>query len=106
MDEPLTIPCTHLPEANPDSPLFREWNTYRREVRRLLEEGHAGRFVLIKDETLLGLWDSETEALRAGYQRFLGQAFLVHQVQERERILRRVRVGTCPAIRFPFRAAS
>src|SRR5437868_3856214 len=48
--EPPTIPCTELPEAKPDSPLYHEWNYYRREVGRLLAEGQEGRFVLIKGE--------------------------------------------------------
>ncbi|MBL8793047.1 MAG: hypothetical protein JNM56_04020, partial [Planctomycetia bacterium] len=75
---PDTIHYTELPEATPESRLQREWNTYRREAARLLAEGHAGRHVLIKGEAIIGLWETDAEAIRAGYERFLGQAFLVH----------------------------
>jgi hypothetical protein len=83
-----TIHFSELPAAAPDSPLFREWNTYRHEVARLLAEGNAGRHILIKDGQIVGIWGTHDEAMCAGYDRFLGQSFLVHQIQERERVLR------------------
>jgi hypothetical protein len=101
-----TVSFTELPEARPDSPLYREWNTYRREVGRLLAEGSEGRHVLIKDEQIVGLWDTHDEAMTAGYQRFPGQPFLVHQVQERERVLRCVSIYQWRNLRFPSRQAS
>jgi hypothetical protein len=82
------IPHTELWEANPESPLFEEWNTYRREVGRLLCEGRQGQFVLIEGEQVIGLYAVEREALDHGYRLFPFQAFLVHQVQEREPLLR------------------
>jgi hypothetical protein len=91
-DEPPTVHHTQLPDASPDSPLVQEWDTYRREVGRLLAAGNAGRHVLIKGNQVLGLWATHDEAMTVGYQRFHGQAFLVHQVQERERVLRCVNV--------------
>ncbi|MBY0528217.1 MAG: hypothetical protein K2R98_32780 [Gemmataceae bacterium] len=104
--EPPTIHYTELPEGRPDSPLRREWNTYLHEAGRLLAEGHAGRYVLVKGEELLGIWDTESEAMRTGYEQFLGQAFLVHQVQERERVLRSVSVRSCHNTLIPSRQAS
>jgi hypothetical protein len=101
-----TVRCTELPEATPGSPLYREWNTYRREVGRLVAEGSEGRYVLIKDEQIVGLWDTHDAAMTAGYQRFPGQAFLVHQIQERERVLRCVSIYQWPNLRFPSRQAS
>jgi hypothetical protein len=105
-EEPPTVHYTELPEAKPDSPLYREWNTYRREVGRLLAEGLGGRHVLIKDEEILGTWATHDEAMTAGYQRFLGQPFLVHRVEERERVLRCVTVQRCPNLRLQFRQAN
>jgi hypothetical protein len=93
--EPPGIPCTDLPEASPDSPLFIEWNTYRREVGRLLAEGGQGRFALIKGELVVGLYPTEREALEQGYRMFPCQAFLVHRVQEREPLLHPVSVRLC-----------
>jgi hypothetical protein len=101
-----TVHFTELPEAKPDSPLYQEWNTYRREVGRLLAEGSEGRHVLIKGEQVIGLWDTHDAAMMAGYQRFPGQPFLVHQVQERERVLRCVTSHQCPNLRLPSRLAS
>jgi hypothetical protein len=85
---PATIHHTELPTAGAGDPLATEWDTYRREVGRLLDEGNANRWVLLKGEQLLGVWDTQEEALTAGYQRFLRQPFLVHQVREREPLLR------------------
>jgi hypothetical protein len=51
-------------------PLEREAETYRREVERLLAEGHAGRHVLIRGDDVVGIWDSQYDALQAGRDRF------------------------------------
>jgi hypothetical protein len=86
--EPPTVPCTELPEAKPDSPLYREWNYYRREVGRLLAEGHEGQFVLIKGEAIIGIWDTHAEAKAAALQNYLMQPCLIHQVRSHEPLLR------------------
>lgn len=104
--EPPTIHYTELPEAKPDSPLYREWEVYRREAARLLAEGNAGRHVLIKGAQIIGVWDTHDEAAAAGYQRFLGQPFLVHQIQKRERVLRCVTEQLCRNLPSPSRLAS
>lgn len=101
-----TTHYSELPEAKPDSPLFREWNTYRREVGRLLRGGYEGLHVLIKDERIVGIWPSHDEALSAGYQQFLGQSFLVHQIQERERGWRDVTERPCRILPSPYCRAS
>jgi hypothetical protein len=85
---PETLHYTELPEAQADSPLRREWDFYRRQVGRLLAEGHCGRHILIKGEQVIGMWDTHEEALLAGCMKFPGQPILVHQIQERERVLR------------------
>lgn len=51
-------------------PLEREAETYRREVGRLLAEGHAGRHVLIKGDEVVSIWDTQRDALQAGRDRF------------------------------------
>jgi hypothetical protein len=45
-------------------------------------------FVLIKDDVVIGLYDTWDAARAAGLQRYLLSVFLVHQVQRREPILR------------------
>ena len=85
VNEPVgRIHYTELAPARPDSPTAREWDTYRREVGRLLAEGHQGRFVLIKGDRVVDFFDTEEEAEHAGYRQFLLSAFLVHQVREYE----------------------
>jgi hypothetical protein len=101
-----TVHYTELPEAKPDSPLYREWNTYRRDAGRLLTEGHGGRHVLIKGEEIVGIWATHDEAMIVGYQRFLDQPFLVHQIEERERVPRCVTVHGCHSLRLRYRPAS
>ena len=86
--EPPTIHYTELPPAKPGEPLAEEWETYRREVGRLLAEGNEGRYILIKGGEIIGIWDTRKEAFAAADQRFPLQPYLVHQIQERERIHR------------------
>lgn len=82
-----TIHYTELPPAKPGEPLAEEWETYRREAGRLLAEGNEGRYILIKGGEIIGIWDTRKEAFAAAGQRFPLQPYLVHQIQERERLL-------------------
>jgi hypothetical protein len=95
--EPPTIHYTELPDAKPDSPLYQEWNYYRREVGRLLAEGHEGRFILIKGEAVVGIWDTREEAKDVALEKFLMQPCLIQQVCTREPLLRMpTRFWICP----------
>jgi hypothetical protein len=94
--ERSAIPCNDLPPASPDSPLVAEWDAYRNEVGRLLAEGREGQFVLIKGERIVGLCSTEREALDLANRLFPSQAFLVHQVQAKEPLLRCVSVRLWP----------
>lgn len=85
---PPSVHYTELPPSRPGAALAEEWEVYRREVGRLLAEGNEGRYVLIKGEQIVGIWDTRDEAMAAGQERYSGQAFLIHQIQERERLLR------------------
>ena len=62
---------TELPEPGPNSGLAVEWNTYRREVGRLLAEGHEGKYLLIKGEEVLGIFPTKEAADEEGRRRFL-----------------------------------
>src|SRR5690348_1311625 len=68
--EPPTIHYTELPPSKPGSVLAEEWETYRREVGRLLVEGHEGRYVLIKDGQIIGIWNQREDAFATAYQKF------------------------------------
>lgn len=86
--EPATIPCTELAEPLPGSPIAREWDYYRREVVRLLAEGNEGKWILIKGDQIVGIWNTQEEADTVRIERFLLQPVLMKQILSREPILR------------------
>jgi hypothetical protein len=81
-----TIHYTELAEAPPDSPIATEWNCYRREVGRLLAEGHEDKWVLIKGEQIVGIWDAQEQAHEM--QLSLAQPGMIKQILKREPVLR------------------
>jgi hypothetical protein len=88
--DPRTIHFTELKPFPPGEILAVEWEVYCREVGRWLAEGLEGRWALIKDEGVIGFFDSREAALEEARQRYLSprQPFLVHQIQTSERVLR------------------
>jgi hypothetical protein len=72
----------------PGHPLEKEWATYRRELPRLLAEGQEGRFVLVRGGVIDSIWDTHSEAVDAGYDRFGLERFMVHQIRRVERPVR------------------
>lgn len=97
LSEPRTIHYAELPPSRPGDALADEWETYRREVARLLAEGNEGRYVLIKGQQIIGIWETLKEAFAEADKRFPLQSYLVHQIQERERILRIGYNRLCPS---------
>jgi hypothetical protein len=76
--------------------LEREIETYRRKLPELLAD--KGKFVVIHGEELIGIFDGLGDALRAGYERFLDEAFLVREIREEEQILYTSRnLQPCPS---------
>jgi hypothetical protein len=63
MNSPLTRPSHVSPEQWERAQ--RDLETYRRHLPRLLQEGHAGEYALIKDEQVLSTWDTVGDALQA-----------------------------------------
>ena len=59
--------------------LERELQTYERERPALL--AHRGKFVLIRGDEVSGVFDGYEDALRAGYDRFGFERFLVREIQ-------------------------
>ena len=48
---------------------------------------HPGKFVLVKDEELIGVFNTQQEALIEGARRFGTDSFLVRQVEESEQVV-------------------
>jgi hypothetical protein len=83
---PTKIHFSELPPSQPDSELTAEWETYRREVGRLIAEGNEGKWIFIKNETIIGIYDTDEEASDEARRRYLMQARLVHQIQTWEKV--------------------
>jgi hypothetical protein len=78
--EPAPIHCSALPDPASGSPLATEWDHYRREVARLLAEGHEGKWGLIKGEEIVGVWNTQEEADQVRIERYLMQPVLLKQI--------------------------
>lgn len=71
----MTMAATHVIDLETE---LRYFNEHRPE----LLENAPGKFALVKGDALIGTFDSETEAIRHGYQTLGNVGFLVKQVTE------------------------
>jgi hypothetical protein len=83
-----TIHYTQLPDSPPGLALNEEWDVYRREVGRLLAEGHEGRWVLIKGPDVIGLYDTYDESHNEAIRRYWLEASLTKQILTNEPLYR------------------
>jgi hypothetical protein len=79
-------------------PIARKWNFYRREAGRLLAEGHEGKWLLVKGDAIIGIFDTEDEARAIALQKYLMQPCLIRQVPLYA-VCRSDPVGAAPARR-------
>ncbi len=63
-----------------ESILKKEMETFAKKKPKLLEES-AGKFVLIKGDTILGVYDSQNDAIKIGISNFGNAAFLVKKIE-------------------------
>ena len=61
--------------------LEKEINTYISHKAELLGNS-KGKFVLIKDDQIVGTFENKMDAIRQGYERYGNVPFLVRQVVE------------------------
>ena len=59
--------------------LEQELRTYEEQKDRLLGSAE-GKFVLIREGSVVGIYDSKADAIAQGYQRFGNVPFLVKQI--------------------------
>jgi len=78
---PTTIHFSELGPTSASSPIAKEWDYYRREVGRLLAEGLEGKYVLIKGEEIIGVWDWYAEASEAAQQKYPNQPVLIQPIR-------------------------
>jgi hypothetical protein len=83
-----TLPYTELPPAQPGDRLAQEWETYRREVGRLLAEGLEGKVAIIKGDEIVGIYDTWEEARAAGLEKYLLESHMLRPILSREPLIR------------------
>ena len=68
----MNVPLTRPPHVSAEQweRALRDLATYRRELPRLLQEGQAGRYALIKNDQVVSVWDTVVDALQAAAERF------------------------------------
>ena len=65
------------------NPISREIDYYHRHLKDW--EGRDGEFILIKEESVVDFFSSYDDALKAGYQKFGLEPFLVKQINTIDR---------------------
>lgn len=76
---------TALPTGWETSPRAQELRTYEAHKAELLRTA-KGKYVLIKDTDVVGLYEREADAFSEGHQRFRLTGFSVRQVSEQEKV--------------------
>ena len=67
--------------------LKAEREIFEKEKARLLADGSGGKFVLIGQGSVVGVWDTYEDALTAGYGKFgLNTRFMVKKIEGIERV--------------------
>jgi len=59
-------------------------HVYLKELPRLLEEGEAGRFAVIKDHEVVHVWDTADDAMQAATLLIGPGQFAVYQVKDKD----------------------
>ena len=68
-------------DKNKESPLSKEIKTYNEKKADLLRD-NSGKFVLIKGDKLVGIYDTKNDAIKIGIEKFGNNPFLVKKIME------------------------
>jgi hypothetical protein len=68
------------------TPLDRELATYEREKARLLKESE-GKFVLIHHDDVIGVFETQFDAIDEGWKRFPNQPILTKKITPTEEVV-------------------
>lgn len=60
--------------------LEKELQTYNDQRASLVEKNPDGGFVVIKDDEILGVWQTRVDALKAGIEKYGNVSFLVKNI--------------------------
>ena len=61
--------------------LDREFQTFQ-ENKPNLVKNHNGKFVLIRDDEIIGIFENELDAVKQGNERFKDSHFLVNEITD------------------------
>lgn len=62
--------------------LLRKESQFFKEQREELLKEHQGKFVLIKNERIWGIFETESDAIQNGYEQIGNEAFFVSRITE------------------------
>ena len=65
--------------------LREELETYQQNKKKLVDESN-GKYVLIKGKSIIGVYESEKDALKEGITKFGNVPFLVKRIEEIEQV--------------------
>ena len=85
---PTVVHYTKLEPSRLGDPFAQEWDTYVREIGRLLAEGHNDDYVVIRGGEILGVWSDKLEALAERYRHPNADSIMVRQIREWEPLIR------------------
>jgi len=69
-------------KRTPNHPLAKEYAAFKRHLPQLLLQ--EGKFVLVHGSDVIGVFDSYSDALTAGYEKFGLENFLVKRISSVE----------------------
>ncbi len=65
------------------NPFEKELAAFEKDKEKLLAE-HEGKYALVKEDKVVGVFESENDAISQGYERFGTQLFLVKHISEKD----------------------
>lgn len=64
--------------------MMRDLDVYRRELPRLLAEGAAGRFCIIKDGMVASIWDTARDAMQGAELLYASAPVSLHEIKPQD----------------------
>jgi hypothetical protein len=77
---PTSAHYSEWPPSEGKGQLTVEYEHFRLGIAGWLAEGHEEKFVLIKGERLIGIYETQEEGLAEARRLFPGEAYLLHQI--------------------------
>ena len=66
--------------------LDKEYQVYKNKKDSLIEQGHAGKFVVIKDDQIFDIYLTYEDALRQGLKEYGNVSFLIKEITTVEKV--------------------